>query len=108
MKNYPNIIEYFQTKYLKKALEDFQTKYLKKALHEGWSIFESDYGLSLEKDDESCIFENDFKAWEFVVFKSLNGSKMHIEALRLLKKYSEKEYNFIMEETKKIQKIHSF
>tara|TARA_Y100001956_G_C4113888_1_gene183878 strand:+ start:82 stop:429 length:348 start_codon:yes stop_codon:yes gene_type:complete len=90
------------------TIEEFQKKYMEKAFKEGWAIFESDYGLSLERDDESCIFKNDLEAWNFVVVNSLKGSKMHIEALSLLKNHSKEEYYSIMENTKKLQNIYSF
>ncbi len=90
------------------TIEEFQNKYLEQTFKEGWAIFESDNGLSLERDDEACIFEGDLEAWHFVVTHSLKGSTMHIEALSLLKKYSEKEYYTIMENTKKLQNIYSF
>lgn len=90
------------------TIEEFQKKYMEKTFKEGWAIFESDYGLSLERDDESCIFKNDLEAWNFVVINSLKGSKMHLETLSMLKNHSRKEYDSIMEHTEKLRNIHSF
>ena len=90
------------------TIEDFYGKYSEQSLKEGWSIFEADNGFLLERDDESCIFKNDFEAWNFVVINSLKGSKMHLETLSMLKNHSRKEYDTIMENTKKLQNIYSF
>ncbi len=90
------------------TIKDFYGKYSEQSLKEGWSIFEADNRFLLERDDESCIFKNDFEAWNFVVINSLKGSKMHLDALSMLKKYSRKEYDTIMKYTKKLQIIYSF
>lgn len=90
------------------TLKEFQDKYLDQTFEEGWAIFESDRGLSLERDDEACIFKDDLEAWNHVVLQSLKGSKMHFEALSVLNKFSKFEYDLIMKETKKLKNIYHF
>lgn len=90
------------------TIEDFYEKYLEQSFKEGWSIFVLDGVFLLQRDDESCTFQNDIEAWNFVVVNSLKGSKMHLETLSMLKNHSREEYDTIMENTKKLQNIYSF
>lgn len=77
------------------ALNTSQTE---QAEHEGWSLFECEGEIQLQKvDGESSTFTTDEEAHVFVREKSSKGSFLHLKVKEFLKLYAPNEYSNVFE-----------
>lgn len=64
---------------------------------EGWAIFDGDSGLRIEKDDDAGILRSDDDAYRLVLQRASYGSKLHLDALEVIKGHAPLEWANIVE-----------
>lgn len=72
------------------ALNTSQTE---QAKYEGWTLFECEGEIQLQKDDESSVFTTDKEAHAFMRESANNGSFLHLKVKDFLKLYAPNEYS---------------